>query len=76
MRAAVTFLISSLVLGSLTADVSQMVNQNFMASSATKQNPVSLRKKPQRNQPEDSIPNRGSGRRDIIKTQSHSYFHV
>ncbi|HIK05983.1 MAG TPA: hypothetical protein IGS40_14920 [Trichormus sp. M33_DOE_039] len=76
MRAAVPFLISSLVFASLTFDVSQMGNQNFATSSVIKQNLVSLHKKPQRNQPEDTAPNRGSGRRDIMKSQLHSYFNV
>ncbi|MCF4970769.1 MULTISPECIES: heterocyst-inhibiting protein PatX [Nostocales] len=76
MRAAVPLLISSLVVVSLSFDVSQMTNTNFFASFATTQNVVSLHKKPKRNQPEDSAPNRGSGRRDIMRSQFNNYFRV
>lgn len=76
MRVAIPFLISSLVLVSLTLDVSQMINDHFLWSSTTTQNLVSLNSKPQRNQPKGSNSNRGSGRRDSIKSQFYSYMNV
>jgi hypothetical protein len=72
MRAAVPFLLSSLVFGSLAVDYQQMVNQNSIFPSATSQDMVSLRPKPKRNEPEGATPVRGSGRRSLIESQGNT----
>ncbi|WP_414575864.1 heterocyst-inhibiting protein PatX [Anabaena sp. CCY 9402-a] len=73
MRATVKFLISSLVFASLTVNFSQLVNDNFFMSSTTSQNLVSLKPKPQRNEPEGATPVRGSGRRSLMESQRNTY---
>ncbi|WP_066379735.1 MULTISPECIES: heterocyst-inhibiting protein PatX [unclassified Anabaena] len=72
MRAAVTFLISSLVFGSLAVDYQKIVNQNSLLPSANSPDMISLRPKSQRNLPEGAKPVRGSGRRNLIESQGNS----
>ncbi|BCL34381.1 heterocyst-inhibiting protein PatX [Nostoc sp. MS1] len=65
MRAAVPVLVTSLVFGSLIFDCLEMANRN--SNSSNTEYMVSLNNRPKRNQPENPVPHRGTGRRSFIE---------
>jgi hypothetical protein len=73
MRAAISLLVSSLVFGSLAFNCQATANHlsSILLSSSGSQHLVSAKpkskSKPKPNQPENPTPNRGSGRRDLMK---------
>jgi hypothetical protein len=76
MRAAVPVLISSLVFGFLISHGLGMANRNSNLSVSSSESMLSLTSQPQRNEPEQPIPHRGTGRKSLTKSPSNTYVTV
>ncbi|MBW4561150.1 MAG: hypothetical protein KME32_08300 [Mojavia pulchra JT2-VF2] len=77
MRAAISILVSSLVVGSFTLNCQVTKNRSshlLLASSTSDlQQLLSVRPKPRPNQPEKPAPHRGSGRRELMKNYGNMH---
>ncbi len=69
MRAAISLLVSSLVLGSLAFNYEAIYNRfsYLLIPYSGSQQMLSAKPKPRPNQPEKPAPHRGSGRRELMQ---------
>lgn len=77
MRATISLLITTLVFGSLAFNCQAMTNRlsNLLLSSSNSEQFISVKPKPKTrpNQPEQPIPHRGSGRRELMQYVGQTY---